>query len=297
MVPKFIMLIGVPGSGKSTKAKELADEYNALIFSSDAYRVKLCGNESDQTKNDAVFKLLYADLKKALESGSSCILDATNISFKSRSRTLEYFSKVKCERIAYVINTPVEQCIIQDKNRERVVGESVLQSYFARFDFPQRFEGFDDIKLANYHAFSRREYEIAVMQMHTFDQKNPHHIYSLGMHCFLTAYKFDDDDERKEAAYLHDIGKLYTQRIDDNSIAHYYGHANYGTYVLACSSLLDSGTENVEEVLFYVNEHMHIRDILQSERAIAKYKKLWGEDRFNKLVEFMEADNKASGIS
>jgi predicted kinase len=126
MVPKFIMLIGVPGSGKSTKAKELAEEYNATIFSSDSYRVKLCGNESDQTKNDEVFKLLYADLKEALQSGTSCILDATNISFKSRSRTLEYFKSVSCERIAYVVNTPVSQCILQDLNRSRVVGEKVL---------------------------------------------------------------------------------------------------------------------------------------------------------------------------
>ena len=40
---------------------------------------------------------------------------------------------------------------------------------------------------------------------------------------------------------------------------------------------------------------MHIRDIVKSEKAIEKYKKLWGEERFNKLIEFMNNDNKASG--
>jgi tRNA nucleotidyltransferase (CCA-adding enzyme) len=134
------------------------------------------------------------------------------------------------------------------------------------------------------------------MQMHAFDQKNPHHKYSLGMHSFAVASKFTDNDVRREAAYVHDIGKLYTQTFDTEGVAHYYGHANYGTYVLVSSNLLDSNTEDILDLLFYVNEHMHIRDIIKSEKAIIKYKNLWGEDRYKKLVEFMEADNKGSGM-
>ena len=39
--PLFIMMVGLPGSGKSTIAKKLAEEYpNTCIFSSDAYREK-----------------------------------------------------------------------------------------------------------------------------------------------------------------------------------------------------------------------------------------------------------------
>jgi hypothetical protein len=40
---------------------------------------------------------------------------------------------------------------------------------------------------------------------------------------------------------------------------------------------------------------MHIRDIIKSEKAIGKYKKLWGKDKFNVMLKFMECDNKSSG--
>ena len=34
------------------------------------------------------------------------------------------------------------------------------------------------------------------------------------------------------AAYYHDVGKLFTQSIDKNDIAHYYGHENIGAYIV-----------------------------------------------------------------
>ena len=46
-VPKFIMMCGLVASGKSTKAKELAKEYNATIYSSDALREEMFGDVND----------------------------------------------------------------------------------------------------------------------------------------------------------------------------------------------------------------------------------------------------------
>ena len=42
---------------------------------------------------------------------------------------------------------------------------------------------------------------------------------------------------------------------------------------------------------------MQIRDIIKSNKAIDKYKKLWGEERYLKLLDFMYADNASSGIN
>ena len=43
-IPIFTMLVGLPASGKSTYAQELAKEYNSTVFSSDALRAELWGD-------------------------------------------------------------------------------------------------------------------------------------------------------------------------------------------------------------------------------------------------------------
>ena len=49
--PKFIMLCGLPASGKSFKAQELAKLHEATIFSSDALREEMFNDVNDQTHN------------------------------------------------------------------------------------------------------------------------------------------------------------------------------------------------------------------------------------------------------
>ena len=45
--PVLLILCGLVASGKSTKAKELAKEYNATIYSSDALREEMFGDVND----------------------------------------------------------------------------------------------------------------------------------------------------------------------------------------------------------------------------------------------------------
>ena len=46
---KFLMLMGISGSGKSTFAQAMAAKCNYKVFSSDALREELFGDENDQT--------------------------------------------------------------------------------------------------------------------------------------------------------------------------------------------------------------------------------------------------------
>lgn len=84
MNTNFIMMIGLPASGKSYKAETLSKLYNAHIHSSDKLRLELFGDENIQDKNNELFAELHRRIKKDLSVGKSVIYDATNISYKRR---------------------------------------------------------------------------------------------------------------------------------------------------------------------------------------------------------------------
>ena len=84
--PYFVMMVGLPRSGKSTYAKELADEISAVVCSSDAIRQELCGDENLQNKNEDVFRVLHRRIKEYLRKGTNVIYDATNINSKKIGR-------------------------------------------------------------------------------------------------------------------------------------------------------------------------------------------------------------------
>ena len=70
--PKFIMMVGLPGSGKSRQAEQLAEVHNANIHSSDAIREELSGDVNNQDINNLVFKTLHTRIKEDLRNGQSC---------------------------------------------------------------------------------------------------------------------------------------------------------------------------------------------------------------------------------
>lgn len=90
--PNFIMMVGLPCSGKSTYAKELSNDLEAIICSSDAIRKELSGDINLQDKNEEVFKVLHNRIKENLKEGKSVIYDATNINSKRRRSFLSEFS-------------------------------------------------------------------------------------------------------------------------------------------------------------------------------------------------------------
>ena len=69
-VPKLEILIGLPGSGKSTYAKkEHKSNSNSVYLSSDKIREELYGNESVQGSPAEVFTLMQSRAIEALKIG------------------------------------------------------------------------------------------------------------------------------------------------------------------------------------------------------------------------------------
>jgi len=296
---KFIQMVGLPGSGKTEKAKELAKVHNAILLSSDAIREELFGDASDQTDNTKVFEEMYKRTITALGQGKSVIYDATNINYKRRKVLLEQLrSKFEFKAIAVVMATPIRECINRQKQRSRVVDKEVIWKMVRAFYTPYWYEGWNDIQLCypdEYCAGNNIEGLInKTSLLYDFDQKNPHHSLSLGEHmydCYKIMCGSTFVDSLKEAALLHDIGKVYTQSFKDG-VAHYYEHHHVSAYM---SLFEQGGVSNTLEVLSraaYIQWHM-APYFWVLEKTKKRYKKLLGEQFYDDIMMLHECDREA----
>ena len=243
----FYMMVGLPGSGKSTYAKTL----KVPIVSSDSIRAELFGDENDQDHNAEVFTEVEKRIRNYLKNGESCTLDATNLSRKRRRNFLKTISNYDdVEHVAILIATDIDLCLKQNKQRDRVVPEDVIMRMFRHLSFPRIDEGFDRIIIVkNPNNSSNILYEFS--KTTDFNQDNPHHILTLDKHMLKAeelVSKFIDEDKSinttenvslKIAAKYHDIGKLYCKTYEKydgtiDTVAHYYNHADVGAYIAAC---------------------------------------------------------------
>ena len=82
----FIMLVGIPGCGKSTLTEKLKAE-GYTIHSSDAIRNEL--DIHDPKKSSLIFDIMHKRIKADMEVGKDIVYDATNLSRKNRKNYLE----------------------------------------------------------------------------------------------------------------------------------------------------------------------------------------------------------------
>lgn len=143
--PCFIMMSGVPGSGKSTRAKSFIPQYQ--IISSDEIRAELCGDINDMDRNAEVFETCYERIKICLANNQNVVFDATNIIAKRRKDFLERLKndKVSFHSICLFELTSFHECLKRNQSRDRVVPEDVIKAMFLNIEFPTYSEGFDKI--------------------------------------------------------------------------------------------------------------------------------------------------------
>lgn len=302
--PTFVCLVGLPASGKTTYAYDIAYYINAVVIDSDEYRKDLFGDEKDQNNNQKLFQVMHKTIKDCLRAGKNVVFSATNLSSKRRRALLNELTKIPCEKKCIIMATPFEQCIENNRNRDRVVPEDAMWRMYKSWQTPAMFEGWDDIEI-RYWKGSKRSINAVdyVNSLMDFDQDNPHHMLTLGQHMTM-AYELasdnpDNDYDVTYAASLHDIGKAKCKTYvnykgQECKYAHFYGHENVGAYdVLFFDFYIYQTDELTLAVSLLISLHMsfyHFDRNPNPKKLHDKYRKLWGTILYNKVGMLHEAD-------
>src|SRR5512136_131031 len=90
------LMVGLPCSGKTTLAKKLERERQALRLTPDEWQIRLFGQDAEEPEHDARHSLIEAMLwnvaSRALELGTNVILD---FGFWAREEREDYRSRAK----------------------------------------------------------------------------------------------------------------------------------------------------------------------------------------------------------
>lgn len=239
--PSLILLVGIPGSGKTTYAKKYIEEHPSTVhLSSDKIRAELWGNEATQGDNNEVFSLMQSRAIETLNNGQSVVYDATNITRKDRSYIIALcpkFVKIEC----HIVWASIETCIERDTTRKRTVGKEVIDRMLKRFQAPYYDENIHEIKVVwnTPDDFNPSVYVDNLINATDIPHDNPHHTLNIKEHCneaYLYAVNHHFPSYLLMAAKYHDIGKPYVKAFVDSKgnpseSAHYYQHQCVSAYM------------------------------------------------------------------
>jgi predicted kinase len=131
---KIIIFKGLPGSGKTTKARLIQKENPGefMRLNKDDLRAML-ENSSNLVPEDLVVRTRDFMLRKALEMGKSVIIDDTNLNPYHEKRIREIVGEKAEIEIIDLTNLSLDQVIEQDKGREKKVGNDVIMNMYNKF--------------------------------------------------------------------------------------------------------------------------------------------------------------------
>ena len=304
MLTRFIMMVGLVASGKSTKAKKLAKEYNATIFSSDELRVEMFGDVNDQEHNQELFVELHKRIKDCLRNGKSAIYDATNLNYKRRMAFLAELKGIPCYKQCVLMATPYEECLRRNVERERKVPEHVINKMYFSINIPYQYEGWDHIKIEYADGVQDSYGDLCdwVKSVINYDQHNSHHILTLGQHCIqthLNVYKMCKQNYwLTTAALIHDCGKCRTATfVNSKGIetdeCHYYNHQYAGSYDSLFYGGIDAPARLYVAILIMWHMQPYFWEKDNNMKLENKYLKLWGESLYQDIMKIHTADKAA----
>lgn len=134
---ELVILRGLQGSGKTTFA-------HAWVAEDPDWRFRVNRDDVRKSAYNMFWGLSHhmegsvslaevAQAEAALNAGLSVIIDATNLRARTVKEWYAVANKIGVAVRVHDIDTPLEECIVNDMKREKKVGEDVIRNYGDRF--------------------------------------------------------------------------------------------------------------------------------------------------------------------
>jgi predicted kinase len=143
-----VLLVGLPGCGKSTWVQSKVTLGISGVLSSDTVREMLADDADNQNIHARVFHAMRDLLKHRLELRRPVTyIDATNLTPKERRPYVKLAELYDGEIEAVFFDVPVEECKRRNRGRGRMVPDEVIGTMAGRLSPPDEQEGFSRVSV------------------------------------------------------------------------------------------------------------------------------------------------------
>jgi predicted kinase len=116
--PAFIIVSGLPGTGKSYFCRRLAERLPFLVLESDALRKSLFFPPTySAVESSRLFRTIHCLIEGLLKKGIPVILDATNLSERYRERLYNIAERLNAKQILVRVEAP--PALVQERLKVR----------------------------------------------------------------------------------------------------------------------------------------------------------------------------------
>ena len=118
--PVFVIVSGLPGTGKSHFSRKLAEQLPSVILESDTLRKRLYPSPTySAQESHRLFNACHRLIEELLDSGITAILDATNLVEQHRERLYLISQRLKVKQIIVRVEAPRDVVLQRLQGRSR----------------------------------------------------------------------------------------------------------------------------------------------------------------------------------
>ncbi|WP_285627576.1 AAA family ATPase [Actinoallomurus iriomotensis] len=117
----MVVLMGVPGSGKSTVAAKWRP---SQVLSLDGFRKIVSGDENNQAATGEAVRALHTVLDGRLRRRLTTVVDATNVEAAARRPLLDLAAAHEMPAVALVVDTPLHLAQARNATRPGPIGSA-----------------------------------------------------------------------------------------------------------------------------------------------------------------------------